>query len=62
MRQIAKYINQLSRYIGTDKLSGHDAEFIKRIAYKTDDGLNIHTLDSDEIEDLKIVWNKTKSI
>ena len=62
MRQIAKYINQLSKYIGTDKLSNHDTELIKRIAYKTDDGLNIHTLDSEEIEDIKIVWHKTKSI
>ncbi len=60
MASLIKIIDQLSQLVGTEKLNEVDTNFVKDVAFKTNDGLAVHELDENELQRVREVWHKVK--
>lgn len=53
-------INELSKLIGTTKLNEEQTQFIKQVAYKTNDGFDFKALDKSEQTKINEIWSVLK--
>ena len=66
MVTVSKMINELSSLIGSGSINEVEQSFIKEIAFKTNDGMQLDTLNKSETKKVKELWgnnsqlNKTK--
>lgn len=60
MTSIYKAIDFLSNLVGTDRLENHEQDFIIDIAFKTNDGLELYQISSDEMNKLKTLYQSKR--
>ncbi len=57
MITLYKMINELSGLIGSGNINEIEQAFIKEIAFKTNDGIQLDKLNQSETKRLKALWN-----
>lgn len=58
MASLGTMINKLSTLVGTHDLTDWESNFVRDIAYKTDDGCKTHMLSGDQVEKVQQIWSQ----